>query len=81
MQPIDPDFAKKFLKDNTSAVKIEVSGKTWTVGLAGGSSCRLSSCWGYLATEHALKVGDVCVFQLINTEDFTLKLSIFSTTG
>lgn len=35
----------------------------------------LSRCWGYLAKEHALKAGDVCVFELTNTEDYTLKLS------
>lgn len=81
MQPIDPVFAKMFLKDSTRVVKIEVSGKTWTVGLAGGFSCRLTAGWAYLATENTLKAGDVCVFQLINTEDFTLKLSIFSSTS
>lgn len=81
MQPIDPDFAKKFLKDGTRAVKIEVSGKTWIVGLAGGFSCRLGRGWGYLAKEYALKAGDICVFQLVDTEDFTLELSIYSSTS
>ncbi|XP_074348119.1 B3 domain-containing protein REM5-like [Apium graveolens] len=80
--PVDRVFAKKFLIDSTREVKIEVSGKTWSVGLAlaGGFSCRLSRGWASLATENTLKAGDVCVFQLIDTEDFTLKLSIFSST-
>lgn len=34
MQPVISDFAKVHLKDNIREVRIEVSGKTWTVGIA-----------------------------------------------
>ncbi|KAK1373360.1 hypothetical protein POM88_029553 [Heracleum sosnowskyi] len=57
--PVVSDFAKTHLKGNIREVRIEVSGKTWTVGVAReGCSCRLSRCWGYLAKEHALKAGE-----------------------
>ncbi|XP_074343469.1 B3 domain-containing protein Os03g0212300-like [Apium graveolens] len=78
---IKPDFAKLHIKDRTREVKIEISGKTWTVRLRKhGSSHNLSACWTQLARENALKVGDVCVFELINAKDHTLKLSIFRST-
>ncbi|KAL1811661.1 hypothetical protein ACET3Z_021726 [Daucus carota] len=79
--PLTTDFARKYFKDSTREVKIEVSGKTWTAGVRKDcSTYRLTRCWSYLVTEQALEVGDVCVFELINTEDYTLKLTIFSST-
>lgn len=82
MQPIDPNFGRWYLEDSIRDVKIDVSGKIWTVGvIEHGSSGRLSRCWSSLAKEHALKAGDACVFQLTNIEDFTLKLTIFSSTS
>lgn len=82
MQPLKPDFARMHLKDGTGEVKIEISGKIWTVGVRKhGNFYRLSTCWTQLAREHALKVGDVCVFELINAQDYTLKLSVFSSTS
>lgn len=82
MQPLTTDFARKYFKDSTREVKIEVSGKTWTAGVRKDcATYRLTRCWSYLVTEQALKVGDVCAFELINTEDYTLKLTIFSSTS
>ncbi|KAK1373359.1 hypothetical protein POM88_029552 [Heracleum sosnowskyi] len=79
--PLKPDFAKMHLKDGRREVKIEVSGKTWTVRVRKvRSSYRFSTGWTHLATELALKVDDACVFELVDAEDYTLKLSIFSNT-
>ncbi|KAK1369528.1 hypothetical protein POM88_035626 [Heracleum sosnowskyi] len=80
--PLKPDFAKMHLKDGRREVKIEVSGKTWTVRVRKvRSSYRFSTGWTHLATELALKVDDACVFELVDAEDYTLKLSIFSSTS
>lgn len=82
MQHMPVDFTKKHQKDSTREVKIEVSDKTWTIGIVrDGCSRRLTRGWGRIVREKALKVGDVCVFQLTNTKDYTLKLTIFSSTS
>lgn len=82
MQHMPLDFTTKHLEDSTREVKIEASDKTWTIGIARDrSSRRLTKGWCHIAREKALKVGDVCVFQLTNTEDYTLKLTVFSSTG
>ncbi|KAK1383365.1 hypothetical protein POM88_021100 [Heracleum sosnowskyi] len=76
------DFTTMHLEDSTREVKIEVPDKTWTIGIArDGCSRRLTRGWGQIVREKALKVDDVCVFQLTNAKDYTLKLTIFSSTS
>lgn len=83
MQHLPLDFTKMHLEDSTREVKIEVPEKTWTIGIARDRCLlrRLTKGWYKIVREKALKVGDVCVFQLTNTKDYTLKLSIFSSTS
>lgn len=69
------------MKDGTKDVKIEYSDKVWIAKVlrrrAGDRRTFLDSGWSYLARESNIQEGDVCVFQLISTEDNTLKLTIF----
>ncbi|XP_074377324.1 B3 domain-containing protein LOC_Os12g40080-like [Apium graveolens] len=75
------DFTKMHLEESRRQVKIEAPEKTWTIGLARDRCLRrLTKGWCKIVREKALKVGDVCVFQLTNTKDYTLKLTVFSST-
>ncbi|KAK1383360.1 hypothetical protein POM88_021095 [Heracleum sosnowskyi] len=80
------DYSKEYMKDYQGNVKIELSDRSnvWTVK-AVRRSCEtrtiLSSGWSDLSRENSLQVDDVCVFQLINTKDYTLKLTIFRRTS
>lgn len=41
------------------------------------NSSRLSAGWYQFVRDRALKVGDVCVFELIDRNDAVMKVSIF----
>ncbi|XP_074375126.1 B3 domain-containing protein Os03g0212300-like [Apium graveolens] len=75
------DFVKEHMKDYQGNVKIVLLDKAWTVK-AVRRPCEtrtiFGSGWNDLARENSLQVRDVCVFQLIHTKYFTLKLTIFS---
>ena len=69
------------MKDYSGYVKIRLSeSKAWMIKVlrqASGGRTLLSAGWSNLARENSLQVNDVCVFQLINTKDYTFQLTIF----
>ncbi|KAK1383359.1 hypothetical protein POM88_021094 [Heracleum sosnowskyi] len=78
-------FAKKHMKDAPKNVRIEFLGKEWKVNVPRRRPCEprtfINAGWSDLVRERNLQEDDVCVFQLINTKDYTLKLTIFGHTN
>lgn len=77
---VPQQFAKKYFKNSTRDVKIETSdkeGTTMVLRRQPSETRTFLSGWSDLATENSLQVDDVCVFELIDTKDCTLKLTIF----
>ncbi|XP_048231464.1 uncharacterized protein LOC125370381 isoform X2 [Ricinus communis] len=83
MMAIPASFAKKyFAKQCDNAILSTVNGKTWSVvynhDLTNGkATARLGHGWKQFASGNHLKVGDVCVFELINRTKTTLNVVIF----
>nr|XP_023891770.1 B3 domain-containing transcription factor VRN1-like isoform X2 [Quercus suber] len=70
-------------KGGVLSVKLQVVDRLWPVklyayeGMYQSISCKLSAGWSAFATENTLRVGDVCVFELIMKYDVVLKVHIF----
>ncbi|KAF9591908.1 hypothetical protein IFM89_009516 [Coptis chinensis] len=74
--PIPKSFSKKYLPRRSENFKIQASdGKEWAVGynlnkngmrLGKGVSAFLSGC--------KIKLGDICIFELVNRKEFELKV-------
>lgn len=84
MQYVPAHFAKKHMKDSPKNVRIELSGKVWIVNVP-RRPCEtrtfLNAGWSDLVRKSNLQEDDVCVFQLISTKYYTLKLTIFRRTS
>ncbi|GLT37271.1 hypothetical protein SLA2020_116010 [Shorea laevis] len=73
-------FIEEHVKQNVEAVKLQIGDRLWPVKLYRSSRYRktkLSSGWGTFVTENSIKVGEVCMFELINREEAVLKVHIF----
>ncbi|KAK4603640.1 hypothetical protein RGQ29_012233 [Quercus rubra] len=70
-------------KGSVLTVKLQVVDRLWPVklcayeGMYQSSSCKFSGGWSAFATENTLRVGDVCIFELIMRDDVVLKVHIF----
>ncbi|KAL1833940.1 hypothetical protein ACET3Z_003591 [Daucus carota] len=65
-------------KDNDQ-VHLQVAGRIWPLNcIMKWNRCRLSSGWDKFAQDNSLSVGDVCVFELINTCTKLLEVHILS---
>lgn len=68
-------FAKKYLKKEERNILLQVlDGRTWHCKYCPG---KIRGVWKKFVIENNLKVGDVCVFELTNNQDLTLKVLIF----
>ncbi|KAE9611543.1 putative transcription factor B3-Domain family [Lupinus albus] len=88
MKPIDvvesrlsvPNMDGYIEKKNMN-VTLEHGERSWKVKLLGSnnSACRrrFSAGWCLFASESELHPGDVCIFELINTEDIVFKVHVF----
>lgn len=78
MQSVPASFVKKFIKERKQTLKLQVENKWWPVNLItyGKHSAKFSGGWASFATEHCLKEGDVCIFELLEMNDFLLKVHI-----
>ncbi|KAM4083882.1 hypothetical protein ACB094_08G090900 [Castanea mollissima] len=74
---------KDYTKGSILTVKLQVVDRLWPVksyvyeGMYRSSSCVVSGGWSAFVTENTLRVGDVCVFELIMRDDAVLKVHIF----
>ncbi|GLJ29381.1 hypothetical protein SUGI_0579320 [Cryptomeria japonica] len=79
LQGLSRDFTKRWLPDQ----RIEITllgprGKKWRVQYLGDrSNPGLSGGWKGFAIDNNLEEGDVCVFELEDKKNFTLKVHIY----
>ncbi|XP_058728313.1 B3 domain-containing transcription factor VRN1-like [Vicia villosa] len=70
------DFEQKYLKKDQSDMVLRVmdDDRTWIVKY---SERRISSGWRTFASDNNLKVGDVCLFEMINYEAYAFRVLVF----
>ncbi|KAK1559972.1 hypothetical protein Q3G72_020682 [Acer saccharum] len=72
-------FANKYLTRDTKLIKLQASnGRKWPVQICwkrGG--CNTQEGWAEFQDGMKLKAGDICLFELIRTEDLLLEVSVF----
>ncbi|XP_050209776.1 B3 domain-containing transcription factor VRN1-like [Mercurialis annua] len=79
---VPSEFAMKCSRKSTGNVRLQIGRRKWAVKLIinrfrGGC---LSAGFSLFATENSLKAGDVCIFELINSELLLLKVTVFRNT-
>lgn len=79
VQNVALPFAKKYFtnKDNDVVFK-NVGGETWQVKIAGNDSngMKMTRGWPKFAKDNKLKVGDICVLELMKTCKLLFKVHI-----
>ncbi|XP_059639687.1 B3 domain-containing transcription factor VRN1-like, partial [Cornus florida] len=71
-------FARKYFADKQDIVLRVSDGRTWSVKCNfSKTNAKISGGWQSFVEDNNLKVGDVCVFQLINGIEPSLKVIIF----
>ncbi|CAL5207845.1 unnamed protein product [Lathyrus oleraceus] len=70
------DFEQKYLKKDQSDMVLRVLGddRTWIVKYC---QSRISSGWKIFASDNNLKVGDVCLFEMINYDAYAFRVLVF----
>ena len=79
MLSVPVPFAEKMYIQNGQDVMLKVGDQSWEVWFSIpriGRRGSFSKGWSTFANENNLKVGDVCVFELIKSDDVVLKVSI-----
>ena len=79
MQSVPVPFAEKMYIQNGQDVMLKVGDQSWEVWFSiprTGRRGTFSNGWSTFANENNLKMGDVCVFELIKSDDVVLKVSI-----
>ncbi|XP_059639686.1 B3 domain-containing transcription factor VRN1-like [Cornus florida] len=71
-------FARQYFSDKQNIILRVSDGRTWSVKCSFGSlNAKFSSGWGSFVQDNNLKVGDVCVFQMIKGIEPSLEVIIF----
>ncbi|XP_058191016.1 B3 domain-containing transcription factor VRN1-like isoform X1 [Rhododendron vialii] len=72
-------FAEKYLGGVSGFITLQAStGEKWPVRcMWSNGSAKLSKGWPEFVRDNVLEEGDVCVFELIKTEEIVLKVTIF----
>lgn len=85
VQAITKAFAKEWMPKETREVTlIDRAGNKWPTKWLykdGGVTSGLSAGWRGFALDHRLEEGDVCVFELVDRENFGLLVHIFRVLG
>ncbi|KAK3219442.1 hypothetical protein Dsin_013412 [Dipteronia sinensis] len=76
-------FANKYLTHDIEGIKVRASnGREWPVRIGWkNSGCNALRGWSKFLNDMKLKTGDICVFELIRTEDLLLEVSVFKESG
>ncbi|KAF2318758.1 hypothetical protein GH714_010493 [Hevea brasiliensis] len=78
--PVPLNLVAKSTKQGTNKVILQVESRLWPVKLVRYQfygTALLSGGWPKFSKENFLQVGDVCIFELINSEAVLLKVTIF----
>ncbi|XP_041002014.1 B3 domain-containing transcription factor VRN1-like isoform X1 [Juglans microcarpa x Juglans regia] len=72
----------RYMKERRQIVMLQVGDESWPVTVLSTSSrVTMSGGWSTFARDNKLQAGDVCVFELIKSDDDILKVSIFRCLG
>ncbi|XP_059638500.1 putative B3 domain-containing protein Os03g0621600 [Cornus florida] len=75
---VPTSFVKSYMKQGTQDVILRVSAKSWDVKYISYMNTHMfSKGWSLFCKDNTLQVGDSCVFELVEMEDFVLKVSVF----
>lgn len=79
LQNVPVSFVISHMEQDRQSATLVVSVKSWPVGFSRGRGHvrMMTHGWPIFSRENALKVGDVCVFELVDRTDFVLKVSVF----
>ncbi|XLR05863.1 hypothetical protein HN51_060750 [Arachis hypogaea] len=84
MQNFKASFYTKYFENKEQNVEIQYKGKLWPAKLLCypvAAAAYISNGWRPFSLENDLKVGDVCVFELINGENPVLDAHIYRANG
>uniref|UniRef100_A0A1J3G144 B3 domain-containing protein REM19 n=1 Tax=Noccaea caerulescens TaxID=107243 RepID=A0A1J3G144_NOCCA len=71
-------FAEKYLSGISGFIKLQLGEKQWPVRcLYKAGRAKFSQGWYEFTLENNIGEGDVCVFELLRTRDFVLKVTAF----
>ncbi|CAN8320966.1 unnamed protein product [Cochlearia groenlandica] len=71
-------FAEKYLSGISGFIKLQLGEKQWPVRcLYKAGRAKFSQGWYEFTLENNIGEGDVCVFELLRTQDFVLKVTAF----
>ncbi|ESQ30539.1 hypothetical protein EUTSA_v10012062mg [Eutrema salsugineum] len=71
-------FAEKYLSGISGFIKLQLGEKQWPVRcLYKAGRAKFSQGWYEFTLENNIGEGDVCVFELLKTRDFVLKVTAF----
>ncbi|KAH0926251.1 LOW QUALITY PROTEIN: hypothetical protein HID58_018507 [Brassica napus] len=74
-------FAEKYLSGIAGFIKLQLGEKQWPVRcLYKAGRAKFSQGWYEFTLENNIGEGDVCVFELLRTRDFVLKVTAFRVT-
>lgn len=77
-QYLPSGFAEKYLSGISGFIKIQLGEKQWPVRcLYKAGRAKFSQGWYEFTLENNIGEGDVCVFELLRTRDFILKVTAF----
>ena len=77
-QYLPSGFAEKYLSGISGFIKVQLGEKQWPVRcLYKAGRAKFSQGWYEFTLENNLGEGDVCVFELLRTRDFVLKVTAF----
>uniref|UniRef100_A0A2N9HNY1 TF-B3 domain-containing protein n=1 Tax=Fagus sylvatica TaxID=28930 RepID=A0A2N9HNY1_FAGSY len=69
---------KKYTEGSAHTVMLQVANRSWPVKLIlYPHSDKFSAGWSAFIRDNTLRVGDVCIFELIKRDDVVLKVNIF----
>ncbi|KAJ4893996.1 B3 domain-containing transcription factor VRN1 [Raphanus sativus] len=75
-------FAEKYLSGISGFIKVQLGEKQWPVRcLYKAGRAKFSQGWYEFTLENNLGEGDVCVFELLRTRDFVLKVTAYRVNG
>lgn len=84
MQNIPVGFSRKHIQESMDMVTLRYLDRSWPVKLLLSKQDHkafFSGGWPAFARDNCLRVGDVCMFELIHRDDFVFKVSIFRNAG
>ncbi|TMW82331.1 hypothetical protein EJD97_006228 [Solanum chilense] len=76
-------FARTYIPENCSNIMLRVAGRgSWPVTYSTGKAqAKIGIGWGAFVLDNQLKVGDVCVFEVIKGTQIFMNVTIFRAAG